>query len=548
LSEDEIFNVLRDLGLSRREAEIYMFLSHNGMQQAAFVSTRLKIERVQTYRALKSLQDKGMVEATLEAPVRFSSVPFETLLESLIKTKKADIVKLETKKDDLVTYWQSISAKVSDLPVAKFRVVVEQKRIYQQVGKMINRAKKEILQLTTGLGVIQEDTAGILDAIMALSRKKPVIQAKILSNVSKDNMELMKRMLRSSVNHPNIQWRHVDLSSRILPQFSVMDDQETILYVTRGDISSHVGQADTGLWIRSEMFASALKESFLEIWNNAATLENRIKELETGKPVEETLIIRDPGEAEEKLMKTIGKAKKDIVMIASSDTLGKLSGTDLFPKTQGKTVNYRIMTPIDLDNLDAARNLSNLFNVRSVPITYMSMLAVDNEHLFMFKTISNGRTATKTPFNMENVFYTNDARYVERAMGILDELWKRGIDVKEMISGGAVEAPMVEVASSDNVTIVVNRMIKENVSSVIVAESSKPIGIVSEKDILKKIVRMKKDPDKITVKDIMSMPIMSVEASNAAGLAEALRKMRKSGVSKLAVFRNGKLSGMLAVK
>ncbi len=525
-----------------------MFLSHNGMQQAASVATRLKIERVQTYRALKSLQDKGMVEATLEAPVRFSSVPFEALLDSLIKTKKADITSLEVKKEGLVAYWRSISAKVSDLPVAKFRVVVEQKRIYQEILKMVENTEEEILQLTTSLGVIQEDTAGVLDTILALYRKKPTVQAKILANVSKDNLEQMKRMLKVSAAHQNVQLRHVDLGSKTLPQFSVMDSQETILYVTRGEGSSHLGQADTGLWIRSEMFASALKESFLEMWNNAVPVENRIEELETGKPVEETLIIRDPREAEARLQNTLNKARKDVVVIAASDALGKLSVDDFLSTSKGKTPNYRIMAPIDLDNLNAARDLCNLYDVRSVPISYMSMVAVDNEHLFMFKTGGNPKATTKAAFNMENVFYTSDARYVERAKDILDELWKRGIDVKEMISGKAVEAPIVEVSSSDSVTLVVERMVKENVSSVIVNENKTPVGIVSEKDVLERIVKMRKDPDKTDARDIMSMPIMSVEASDAMGLAEALRKMRKTRISKLAIFRDGKLSGMLAIK
>jgi len=105
LSEEGIIQVLRDLGLSRREAEVYIFLSRRGPQGAGSVSTMLKIERVQTYRALKSLQEKGIVEATLEAPTRFSAVPFDNLLNSLITTRKSRISELEAQREALENYW-----------------------------------------------------------------------------------------------------------------------------------------------------------------------------------------------------------------------------------------------------------------------------------------------------------------------------------------------------------------------------------------------------------------------------------------------------------
>ena len=98
LSEEDVLKVLNELGLSKRESEVYIFLSQHGMQQVASISTRLKIERVQTYRILKNLQEKGVIEATLEMPTRFVAIPFNTLLDSLVKTKMAEATTLEAKK------------------------------------------------------------------------------------------------------------------------------------------------------------------------------------------------------------------------------------------------------------------------------------------------------------------------------------------------------------------------------------------------------------------------------------------------------------------
>jgi hypothetical protein len=64
LSEDRIVSVLQEQGLTRREAEIYIFLSKKGTQNVRFLSANLKIERVQAYRArveaLKMMKASGI--------------------------------------------------------------------------------------------------------------------------------------------------------------------------------------------------------------------------------------------------------------------------------------------------------------------------------------------------------------------------------------------------------------------------------------------------------------------------------------------------------
>jgi sugar-specific transcriptional regulator TrmB len=88
LSEKDILKFLQNLGFSKREVQVYMFLAKSGAQSTSFVAKRLKMERVQAYRTFKKLQEKGFIEATLERPTRFTVVPFEALLETFIEAKK----------------------------------------------------------------------------------------------------------------------------------------------------------------------------------------------------------------------------------------------------------------------------------------------------------------------------------------------------------------------------------------------------------------------------------------------------------------------------
>lgn len=548
MSEKGILKILREYGLSKREADVYIFLSKKGIQPAHSISSSLKIERVQTYRALKSLQEKGVVEATLEAPTRFSAIPFETMLDSLIKKGKSKITELETEKDDLISYWKSLRTKVAEYPLAKFRVLTERRRIHEEMTRMMQETKNELLELTTSQAVIQEDIAGILDSIISYAQKNSDAQFKILANISNENQEIISQMLKKiSAKNLNIQWRHIDLGSRLYPQFTIKDSEETILYVTSQEELPLLSQADTGLWISSKMFVSTLRESFMDMWRNAVRAEERIEQLKTGKPLAETAIIRDAKEAQTKLEKALETAQEDIIAIVSSDGIKRISENNFLQKYTKKGLRFRIMAPIDLDNFEAANKLSEICQIRNVSISYLSMLLADNKHLFIFKTPLIGKMTAKTTFHVDDAFYTTDARYVERVNEMLNDIWKRGIDINETLSGPATKALNVQVSRSDTISKVIDYMLKNNVNSVIVTEdNNNPIGIISEKDLLEKIVKPRRDPEKTHADEVMSLPVVDIESDEP--FIDALKTMRNTGIQKLAVFKNGKLAGMLTLK
>lgn len=539
--------VLRDLGLSRREAEVYIFLSRRGPQGANSVSNVLKIERVQTYRALKSLQEKGIVEATLETPTRFSAVPFDTLLTSLITTRKSRISELEAQKQALVDYWKNLNSRVTEYPLAKFRVLTERRAIHSEIQRMSQEAKDEIVKLATSVSVIQEDLAGILDSITDSLRQNKKTQIQILAGISKENQDIIAKMMKTASTHKlNMQWRHIDLGSRAYPQFLIKDCEETLLYVTPEEESTRSSQAETALWIRSPIFATALRESFLEMWRGATQAEDRIRELRTGKPVEVTAIIKDAKEAETKLETTLEKAHKEITAIVSSDSIAAILETKLFETPVKKKLKLKIMAPIDLDNLEAAQKLSETCEVRNVPISYLMMLAVDAEHLFIFKTPPLNKAAARAAFHMDNVFYTNDARYVERVAEMLSDIWKRGIDIHELTSGPAAGTPIAKISSHGTATEAIDLMLENNVSSILVTEKDRPVGIITERDILEKIMKHKKDPSKTRANDIMSIPIIAADTDHP--ITKALQIMKTTGIKKVAVLRKGKLVGILTTK
>jgi CBS domain-containing protein len=87
-------------------------------------------------------------------------------------------------------------------------------------------------------------------------------------------------------------------------------------------------------------------------------------------------------------------------------------------------------------------------------------------------------------------------------------------------------------------------MFTNNIGSVVVMNGGMPTGMITERDIVKAIVRDRKDSNKTRAQDIMSVPIIMIEAKKTA--RDALELMRDKGVRRLAVTKDGMLIGIVS--
>jgi CBS domain-containing protein len=68
------------------------------------------------------------------------------------------------------------------------------------------------------------------------------------------------------------------------------------------------------------------------------------------------------------------------------------------------------------------------------------------------------------------------------------------------------------------------------------------VGIVTERDVMNRVYKARKDPFTVMVKDIMSSPLEAIEFDDS--LTEALQRMRQKDIRRLAVVRSNQLVGI----
>jgi len=80
----------------------------------------------------------------------------------------------------------------------------------------------------------------------------------------------------------------------------------------------------------------------------------------------------------------------------------------------------------------------------------------------------------------------------------------------------------------------------------LIGSTSRPEGMVTEWDILEKVVAARKDPSKVTLQEIMSTELVSIEADQ--GIATVATVMTQKGVRRMLVTNKGEVIGVITAK
>lgn len=104
--------------------------------------------------------------------------------------------------------------------------------------------------------------------------------------------------------------------------------------------------------------------------------------------------------------------------------------------------------------------------------------------------------------------------------------------------GNLVERDFVSLDENTLIADTVKLMKDKGFSFVFVTQKSvgSPIGIVTERDVLYRVVAENKDPFKTTLKEIMSSPLITIDEEST--VANAISLMRSKRIRRLAVKRS----------
>lgn len=260
--KEEFLSRLRKIfDLNLYEVKVWTALLSRGTSTAGELSNISDVPRSRTYDILESLDKKGFIVMKLGKPIKFVALKPEEVIErvkrNLVKDAQEKTKRLETLKGDDVLeelnglFHQGIKfVEPADLSGS----LKGRQNLYNHLDMMIRNAENTVTIVTTKEGLNRK-----MEALMpSLEKiKKRGVKVRIAAPVDSNNVKVARELKKVA---------EVKNMDKIRARFIIIDSNQ-IMFMLLDDEKFHPNY-DTGVWINTEFFASALEQLFELAWKD----------------------------------------------------------------------------------------------------------------------------------------------------------------------------------------------------------------------------------------------------------------------------------------
>ena len=116
-----------------------------------------------------------------------------------------------------------------------------------------------------------------------------------------------------------------------------------------------------------------------------------------------------------------------------------------------------------------------------------------------------------------------------------------------MLVKDVMSSPVVTTTEDTPTTIIAKLMDENGLGCVIVTnKDGKPLGIITERDLVVRVLTKNLQPVAVKAKDIMTAPVATIEPE--ATISDAARRMSRLDIRRLGVIYKGDLVGVISSK
>ena len=89
-------------------------------------------------------------------------------------------------------------------------------------------------------------------------------------------------------------------------------------------------------------------------------------------------------------------------------------------------------------------------------------------------------------------------------------------------------------------------MKRSGIGSVVITKEGNPVGVVTDRDIVIKVIMKNRNPDTVKAKEIMASPLVTIEVD--ASIMGACKILIEKGIRRLLVIDDGELVGIVSLR
>jgi len=122
-----------------------------------------------------------------------------------------------------------------------------------------------------------------------------------------------------------------------------------------------------------------------------------------------------------------------------------------------------------------------------------------------------------------------------------------GLRSSKMLVKDVMSSPVVTIEENAPTNKVAELIDKQGLGCIIVtSKQGKPLGIITERDLVTRVVAKNVKPELIKAKDVMTTPLITIEPDET--ISEAAKRMNRLNIRRLGVMYKGQLIGLVSSK
>ena len=141
---DDVISRLIDSGLEDKEARIAVSLAGREPLKASEIGSLVGLTRMDAYNTLRRLQEKGIVRATIDRPMRFVGSSISDIFQQLITREEMELQRLKEHLEELEGGDSEVFITMPpSVQEATFTVIKERGHIHAMLQKLIDDAEDD---------------------------------------------------------------------------------------------------------------------------------------------------------------------------------------------------------------------------------------------------------------------------------------------------------------------------------------------------------------------------------------------------------------------
>jgi len=258
LREDDV-KILIDLGLSHRQASVFLVLSRLKSSTARSIATASRQPRQDVYKVLDELIQLGLIEKELSSPTKFSIIPIHDACSLLLRRKVKNAVYLRRETKILERDLQGIDLELVHDEGRKVLLVSEGESIVLRMKKSIENTRRSIDAIAPQKFLGQ----GFFFLTQALEKAlQRGVKIRFITNIL-DEMD--SRFSIPSALAKNSSFRIRTILSHTRSRFCVYDNRE-VTVVLSSDIDFTKSPL---LWSNCASLVNDYRDHYETLWNDS---------------------------------------------------------------------------------------------------------------------------------------------------------------------------------------------------------------------------------------------------------------------------------------